>query len=123
MPFCWDNTAFIELLGVIPAETCEFGTDYHFQVLRPPVTLDLGLNEHTGDCSVLVHCLGQVQPVFHAVYLGSPGARVVRERDDHFIELGAAGSYSGRYDGLQPLRRGLRIRVEPELRVETFDLA
>lgn len=122
MPFCWDKTAFIELLGVIPVESNESGADYHFRLQRSPITLDLGLNEDMGDCSVVLHCQGHALPLFRAVYLGSPGARIVHDRRGHFIELGAPGSYAGRYDGEQPLRRGLRLRVEPGLCVETFDL-
>jgi len=120
MRFSWDQTAFIELLGVIPVVSNDYGADYRFEVKRSSVTLTLGLNEDTNDCSVLVHCLGQVEPVFLAVYLGSPGARVVRDKRGHFIELGAPGSFDGAYDSVQPLGHGLRIRVEPNVSVETF---
>lgn len=118
--FSWDQTAFVEILGVIPGVTNEFGADYTFVVKRPTVTLTIGLNEDLGDCSVLLHCAGQDSPVFRAVYLNSPGARVVRDKRGDFIDLGAPGSFSGSYDSSQPFQRGLRIWVEPQVFVETF---
>ena len=118
--FSWDQTAFVEILGVIPTVTNEFGADYTFEIKRPSVTLTIGLNEDLGDCSVLLHCPGQDSPLFRAVYLGSPGARVVRDKRGYFIELGAPGSFSGSYDSSQPLQHGLRIWVEPYVSVETF---
>ena len=121
MLFSWDKTAFIELLGVVPVESTDFGANYSFEIKQPSLSLILGLNEDTGDCSVLVYCPGQDEAVFRAVYLGSPGARVVRDKRGHFIELGAPGSFEGRYDSVQPLHDGLRIRVEPHVSVETFD--
>lgn len=120
MRFSWDHIAFIELLGVVPVERNDFGADYLFEVERPPLTLTLGINEDTGDCSVLVHCRGQDAPAFRAVYLGSPGARVVDDRRGCYIELGAPGSFDGSYDSMQPLRHGLRVRVAPCVSIETF---
>ncbi|MCE8044223.1 hypothetical protein HOP60_18905 [Halomonas daqingensis] len=118
--FSWDQTAFVEILGVIPVVTDEFGTDYSFKVTRPSVTLTIGINEDVGDCSVLLHCSSNDSPIFRAVYLHSPGARVVRDKRGYFIEIGAPGSFSGSYDSLQPLHHGLRIWVEPDVFVETF---
>jgi hypothetical protein len=118
--FSWDQTAFIEILGVIPVVTHEFGADYAFKVRHPSLTLTIGINEDMGDCSVLLHCPGRESPIFSAVYLGSPGAHVVRDERGYFIEIGAAGSFSGSYDSSQPLRHGLRIWVEPQVFVETF---
>jgi hypothetical protein len=118
--FSWDQTAFLEVLGVVPAVTNEFGADYTFVVERPSLTLTVGLNEDLGDCSVVLHCPGQDSPIFRAVYLGSPGARVVRDKHGEFIEIGAPGSFSGSYDSMQPLQHGLRIRVKPHVLVETF---
>jgi hypothetical protein len=118
--FSWDQTAFIEVLGVLPAVTTEFGADYSFVVERSGLRLTVGINEDLGDCSVLLHCSGQDAPVFRVVYLGSPGARTVRDKRGHFIELGAPGAFSGRYDDSQPLKHGVRIRLEPDLLVEIF---
>ena len=118
--FSWDQTAFLEIFGVIPTVTSEFGADYTFVVERPSLTLTVGLNEDLGDCSVVLHCSGQDSPIFSAVYLGSPGARVVRDKRGDFIELGAPGSFSGSYDSAQALQHGLRIWVEPHVFVETF---
>jgi hypothetical protein len=120
MSFSWDQTAFIDLLGVIPVKSNDFGADYSFEVKRSQIILILGLNEVTGDCSVLVYCHGQNEPVFSAVYLDSPGARVVHDKRGHFIEIGAPGSFDGSYDAVQPLQHGLRIQVEPYVSVETF---
>jgi hypothetical protein len=121
--FSWDQTAFIEILGVIPEATNEFGNDYSFELVRPPVSLTLGINEDMGDCSVVVRFVGKNSPVFQAVYLDSPGARVVRDKRGHFIEIGAPGAFSGSYDSAQPLKSGLRIWVEPDVFVETFERA
>jgi hypothetical protein len=120
MLFSWDKTAFIELLGVVPVESNDFGADYNFEVRRGPLTLIIGVNEDTGDCSVLIHSTGQDEPVFKAVYLGSPGARVVRDKRGYYIELGAPDSFNGLYDSQQPLQRGLRIQAEPYVSVEAF---
>lgn len=121
--FAWDKADFMGVLGVLPVESNDFGANYEFDVSRGPVTLSLGLNADTGDCSVFVRCQGQQTPVFEAIYLGSPGARVVLDKRGSYIELGAPSSFEGSYDSTQPLRQGLRLRVEPSISVESFGFA
>lgn len=118
MRFTWDQTAFVELLCVMPTRSDDHGADYTFVVEQSPLTLTIGLNEVTGDCSVLLHCVGN--EIFRAIYLGSPGARVVLDGRGHFLELGAPGSFAGPYDARQPLAQGLRVYLNPHLRVELF---
>lgn len=118
MRFTWDQIEFIELLGVMPKFSDEHGADYTFVVEQLPLTLAFGLNEDTGDCSVLLLC-GENE-IFRAIYVDSPGARVVRDKRGHFMEVGAPGSFSGPYDSHQPLTHGLRVYVNPQLRIELF---
>ena len=118
--FSWDETAFIEVLGVLPTITDEYGLDYEFKVTQQDITLVVGANVDNSDCSVVLYTLEIENPIFSAVYLGSPGARVVNDKRGHFIELGAPDSFSGQYDAMQPLSRGLRITIDPHIRVEVF---
>jgi hypothetical protein len=76
--FSWDETAFIECLGVLPRETNEFGRNLDFEVASSSVTLYFGVNVDTSDCSVILHRGDVNVPFFRAVYLGSPGARFQR---------------------------------------------
>ena len=118
--FSWDETAFIEFLEVLPNVTDEFGHNYEFRITQQNTTLVLDVNADLGDCSVLLYSSGFNDPIFRSTYLGSPGARVVNDKHGKFIEIGAPGSYNGKYDATQPLDCGLRITISPHILVQAF---
>lgn len=94
------------------------GLDEYCNSWQVYVTLAIEINEETGDCSVLLHCIGS--EILRAIYLGSPGARVVRDMRGQLIEVGAPESISGSHDSLQPFAHGLRVYTNPCLRIELF---
>ena len=118
--FEWDETAAIEFFGTLPMESHDNGRNLSFKVTQSIATLALGVNLDTSDCSVTLHVAGLERPVFQAVYLGSPGARIVNDKRGHYLELGSPGSFSGQYDGIQPLASGVRIQLQPQLAIAAF---
>ncbi len=76
--FAWDETAFLELFGVVPRVDTSEGIDVLVAHAQGSVKLQLGFNALTGDVRVQVFAAGQGEPLFDGRLASSPGARVVR---------------------------------------------
>jgi len=120
--FAWDETAFLELFGVVPRVDTSEGIDVLVAHAQGSVKLQLGFNALTGDVRVQVFAAGQGEPLFDGRLASSPGARVVRNAGAEFVEIDGAGSWphARGYDMQQPLEHGLRVCVSPALMVKTF---
>jgi hypothetical protein len=118
--FRWDEVAVLKFFGTLPEESEEFGRNVTFRVHDGEVLFEFSVNLDTADCSVMLGLRGREAPLFQAIYLGSPGARVVEDRRGYFLEIGAPGAFAGPYDAQQPLGQGLRVWLEPRLQVSVF---
>lgn len=118
--FRWDETAIVKFFGTLPEESEEFGRNVTFRAHDGEVLFEFSVNLDTADCSVMLGLRGREEPLFRAIYLGSPGARLVEDRRGHFLEIGAPGSFAGQYDAQQPLGQGLRVWLQPRLQVSVF---
>lgn len=123
MASAWDETDLIGFFEVLPVHAdieSGPGPQYTFDVPQNGRRLILMVSPLMGDLTVELYTGDARTPLFQAVYLGSPGYRVVRLHGEECLEIGAPASSHGDDDDAQAFARGLRIRLQPDLWIQVF---
>lgn len=116
----WNQYEFVECLGVLP-EVGEYETCHTFRVWKDGLRLELTVFQFAGDVYLDLYREGVGASVFHMRLLGCPGARYVSDRNGYeCLEFAPAKSFGGRYDGESPIPFGVRVSVNPHVRIELF---
>jgi hypothetical protein len=116
----WNQYDFIECLGVLP-EVEEDEVSHSFQVVKDGLRLDLTVFQYHSDIYIDLYREGIEASVFQARLMDCPGARYVKSKNGtEYLEFAAAKSFSSRYDGESPIPMGVRLTVNPHLRIELF---
>ena len=118
--FVWDETDFIECLGVIP-EVEDDGSAHHFVVRRDGLRLMLSVYQYQAEVWISLYREESKQPLFRVVLEDSPGARLVRNRNGQdYIEFAAAKVSGSRYDSESVIPIGIRLYVDPDFNIQLF---
>jgi len=115
----WDPVDFLELLSVVP-EVDEDGIGHRYCVDREPLRLEISVWQYDSDISIKLFCSPFPEPVAVINLLECPGVRAVHDKQGSFLEFAPANTFSGRYDGYSPIPYGLRLTVEPQIKIEPF---
>jgi hypothetical protein len=116
----WNQYEFIECLGVLP-EVDEDETYYSFKIEKDGMRLDLTLFQYFGDVYLDLYRDSVEQSVFSAQLKGCEGARYVNDKNGReCLEFAPAKSFGSRYDGESPIPFGVRVAVNPHIRIELF---
>jgi len=116
----WDLHEFVECLGVLP-ETDEDYTSHTFTVEKDGLRLDLTVFEYVGGVYIDLRREGVETPVFSARLTDCEAARYVRDKGGEFIEFAPEGSMnSRRFDEAFRVPFGVRVAVDPHIKVELF---
>jgi hypothetical protein len=107
--FAYDESALLEVLGVTPTTSDEYGRSFDFVLEDENVRCEFGFNADTGDVSLTLGVAGRDSKLFSGVILGSPGLHVVNEARAKYVEIAAP---EARLDHL-PLDGGIRLRPQP----------
>ncbi|MHC4443829.1 MAG: Ypar14, superfamily integron cassette [Planctomycetota bacterium] len=114
----WDKTDFIECLGVEPTED-EYEEGYHFRVDKDGLTLKLSVY-HAGDIWISLDRDGVDEPVFNMTIYKSPLAKFVKDMGKEYIEIAPGDCFSSRCDELTVIPYGVKVSVNPSIKVEMF---
>jgi hypothetical protein len=117
--FVWNQYEFIECLGVLPAVE-EYETHHSFEVEKDGLRLHLSVFQYGGDVYIDLYREGVEAAVFSVRLLESEGARYVSGKGGEFLEFAPAKSFGTRYDGASAIPFGVRVAVNPHIRVELF---
>ena len=118
--FVWNETDFIECLGVIPTVE-EHGMAHHFVTHRNGLRLELSVYQYDAQVWFSLYREESSHPLFRVGFENSPGARLVRNRNSQdYIEFAAAKIFGGRYDGASVIPMGIRLSVDPDFNIQFF---
>ncbi|HWS87320.1 MAG TPA: hypothetical protein VN282_10165 [Pyrinomonadaceae bacterium] len=115
----WNQYEFIECLGVLP-EVEEYETSHVFRVEKDGLSLLLTVFQYDGDVHLELCREGIEPPVFSMKLIGCEGARYVSGKGAEYLEFAPAKSFGSRYDGTTPVPYGVRVGVNPHVRIELF---
>lgn len=115
----WNEIDVLTCLEVTP----EIETDgiwHKYLVKKDGLTLDITIYQYDGDIFFDLYRDGVEKPVFFMKLLECPGARYVKELNNEFLEFAQTKSFGTRYDGESSIPTGVRVWVNPSIRVEIF---
>ena len=116
----WDQYEFIECLAVLP-EIGEDDTYYSFNVLKDGLRLYLTVCQYGGDVYIDLYRDGLEASVFHMRLSECAAARYVRHQNGYeCLEFAPAKAFGARYDGEPAMPVGVRVAVNPQIRIELF---
>jgi hypothetical protein len=116
----WNQYEFTECLEVLP-EVGEDENHHTFRVEKDGLRLELTVFQYAGDVYIDLYQDGVEPSVFHMRLLNCPGAKYVRGKGGYeCLEFAPAKSFGGRYDGESPIPYGVRVAVNPHIRVDLF---
>lgn len=115
----WNPVDFLDVLGVEP-EVAEYDACHRYVVERPPLRLDLQVRQYDGDILLELFVASLEKPVVTYRLVGCPGVRLVTRPHGRGLEFAAANAFTGRYDGYSVIPYGLRLWIEPQIRLEPF---
>ncbi len=115
----WNEYEFVECLGVLP-EVEEYETSHFFRVEKDGLRLLLSVFQYDGDVYLDLYREGIEPPLFSMRLIGCEGARYVNEKGGEWLEFAPAKSFGSRYDGVSLLPFGVRVAVNPHIRIELF---
>jgi hypothetical protein len=116
----WDKYQFIECLAAVPEED-EDETRHSFRVERDGLRLELTVFQYAGDIYLDLYRDGVGPSVLQMRLLDCPAARYVTAKGGYeCIEFAPAKSHGARYDGREPFPVGIRVAVNPHIRIELF---
>ncbi|RZU47913.1 hypothetical protein EV700_0881 [Fluviicoccus keumensis] len=109
----------IDVLGVAP-EVDEYEIFYRYEVQQAALTIQLTVWPHDRDVEILMRVAPLPEPVLRYSLVDCPGIRMVADKRGKFLEFAAANTFTGRYDGYSVIPYGMRLWVEPQIRLEPF---
>ena len=116
----WNPYDFIEYLGTVP-EIEEYETSHSFKVEKDDLLLIITVFQYAGDVYIDLSRKGRETSIFQARMTDCPGVRWVKNKTKpDYLEFAAAKVFGNRYDGESVIPMGIRIWVEPEIRIELF---
>jgi hypothetical protein len=116
----WNVYEFIECLEVIP-EVEEYETSHSFRIKKHNLRLELTIFQYAGDVYLDLYQEGLKEPIFSMRLLDCPGARYIKTKyGTEWLEFAAAKSFGNRYDGESPIPMGVRLAVNPQIKIELF---
>ncbi len=101
-------------------ELGEYETSHKYVVSQPPLRLEFTLWQYDGAVELDLFVSPFESAVVRYSMLGCPGVRMVEDKRGQFLEIAAANTFTGRYDGYSVLAYGLRVWVVPHVRLEPF---
>ena len=115
----WDETDVLACLEVEPA-TDRHGISYEYAVEKDGLRLELLIRQYDGDVHFDLYRHAVERPVLSMKLLQCPGIRYVKRTSDEYLEFAPAGCFGSRYDGEALISRGVRLWVNPSIRIELF---
>jgi hypothetical protein len=116
----WNEYDFIECLGVLP-EVKEYKTSHFYKVEKDGLRLELTVFQYDGDIYIDLFRDKIEHSVFRMRMIDCPGVRYVKNQSGtEYLELAATNSFGSRYDGESVIPFGVRLTVNPNIRIELF---
>ncbi len=116
----WNEYDFIECLGVLP-EVYEYETCHLYKVEKDDLRLELSVSQYDGDIFIELFQEKIDVSIFHMRLLDCSGSRYVNNLNKaDYLEFAPAKSFGNRYDGESVIPFGVRIFVNPHIRIELF---
>ena len=115
----WTETDFLECLGVLPVEA-QHGISHTYTVAKDGLRLELTVFQYDGDVYLTLRRDGLDAPVVDVRMIQCDAVRWVHDQRGNYLEIGAGRLFGGRYDGESVIPYGMRVRVEPSIRIEFF---
>ncbi len=116
----WNEYDFVECLGVLP-KVEEYETSHFYKIEKDGLRLEITVFQYDGDIFIDLF-RDDIEPsIFRMRMIDCPGARYVKNRGGaEYLELAAAKSFGSRYDGESVIPFGVRLTVNPHIRIELF---
>jgi len=117
--FVWDETDVLTCLEVEP----EIEPDaiwYKYIVEKDGLRLELFIYQYDGDIYFNLYHVGVERAVFFMKLIECPGIRYMKDKSNEYLEFAHAKSFGSRYDGESVIPFGVRLWVNPGIRVELF---
>ena len=116
----WNDYDFVECLGVLP-KIGDYETSHFYKVEKNGLRLEITLFQYDGDIYIELFQENFEYSIFQMRMLNCPGARYVKNKDGtEYLELAATKSFGNRYDGKSIIEFGVRLAVNPNIRIELF---
>lgn len=115
----WNPTDVLTCLGV-PPETEDQDLSHGYSVTKLALRLDLTIFQHEGDVYITISSEGANDPVIDFQLRGCDACRWVNDERGSYLEFASGQLFGGRYDGASAIPHGVRVRVDPSIRLEFF---
>ena len=116
----WNEYDVIESLGVVP-EIGEYESEHIFELEKDGLRLVLAIYPYSGDVYLSLYKEGIEFPVFSMKLVNCPGVRYVKHKKEvEYLEFAAAKNFNARYNGDSLISTGVRLAVNPHIRIELF---
>jgi hypothetical protein len=118
--FTWNETDLIECFGVVP-EVEIHGLEHRFVVLREGLRLAVTVSQYDAEVVIQLCRDSGDDYILHTRLIDCPGIRLVRNKcGSDYLEFAAAKCFGDRYDGQSLIPFGIRITVDPDIRIVLF---
>ncbi|HMV46272.1 MAG TPA: hypothetical protein PLD20_03340 [Blastocatellia bacterium] len=118
----WNETDFIECLGVLP-EIDEYETGRHFTIHRNGLRLLLSVYQYDAAVWLSLYREESKEALFTIQMSDCSGTRYVKgNKERSYLEFAAANLFSNRYDGESLIPMGVRLSVDPDFKIELFQV-
>lgn len=115
----WDEIDVLTCLETIP-EIESDGICYCYKVEKDGVKLGLSIYPYDEDVYFELYRKGSEQHLFSMKLLECSGVRYVRKWPAEYLEFAPAKCFGNRYDGESAIPYGVRLHVNPSIRIELY---
>jgi hypothetical protein len=119
MPFMtWDPIDVLSLFDAMPVEDRD-GLFHQYTLEQASLHLQLTIWQYDADVEIILRTADLPEPIARHTIQNCPEIRVVSEKAGKFMEFAAPLSIQGGYVGQSQFESGLRLWMDPQIRIET----
>lgn len=115
----WDATELLQLFDTLPVEG-EHGLYQQFTAERSPLRLQVTIWPYDAEVEIALWAEPFPMPIIRHRLRRCLGIRPGQEKSGNHIDFFAAVEQSNRYDEESSLIHGIRLWMEPQIRIDLF---
>ncbi|NRB81922.1 MAG: Ypar14, super integron cassette [Saccharospirillaceae bacterium] len=115
----WDETDVLTVLEVLP-EIENNGIYHIYSVIKDNIELKIFIYQYDGDVRIEMNNLSNNESIFNMQVFDCKGIVRVNDTTGEHLEFAPAKCIEGGYDGISSIPFGVRVKVNPTIKVSLF---